>query len=148
MNDRRISYVAVVDDDESVCRSFGRLLRMSGYQPVTYPSAEAFLGDTERPDFDCLILDIQLGGMSGLELKSHLVEAQDETPVIFITAQEDPEFRAEAEGYGCSGYFRKTDPGALVFEAIGKMVEARNRHLSPVCDGETPCHSEGPVRPE
>jgi FixJ family two-component response regulator len=52
-------YVAVVDDDESLCRSHGRLLRAAGIQPITYASAEAFLADNKHPQFDCLVLDIQ-----------------------------------------------------------------------------------------
>jgi FixJ family two-component response regulator len=117
-------YVAVVDDDESVCRSFGRLLRASGFQPVTYSSAETFLQDTKRPRFDCLVLDIQLEGMSGLELSRRLTAVKDFTPVIFITAHDNPAGCAEAEACGCAGYFRKTDPGALVIEAIHKAVHA------------------------
>jgi len=54
-------YVAVVDDDESLCRSFARLLRAAGFQQITYNSAESFLADTRRPQFGCLVLDIQLG---------------------------------------------------------------------------------------
>ena len=119
---RRIIYVAVVDDDESACRSFGRLLRAAGFQPITYPSAEAFLGDTKRPRFDCLVLDIQLGGMSGLKLSQALAAVKDTTPVVFITAHDDPEVRTDAEASGCAGYFRKTDPGQLVLEAVTKAA--------------------------
>jgi FixJ family two-component response regulator len=117
-----IIYVAVVDDDDNMCRSFGRLLRVAGFQPVTYPSAEAFLGDTKRPRFDCLVLDIQLEGMSGLKLSQALAAVKDTTPVVFITAHDDPEVRAEAEASGCAGYFRKTDPGQLVLEAITRAA--------------------------
>lgn len=116
------SYIAVVDDDESVCRSFSRLLRMAGFQAVSYHSAEALLEDTNRPRFDCFVLDIQLAGMSGLELKRWLAEAGDTTPVIFITAHDSPAVRAEAEVSGCAGYFRKTDPGHLVMDAIRQAV--------------------------
>src|SRR5512137_2546387 len=91
-----ILYVAVVDDDESVCRSFSRLLRIAGFQPVTYPSAETFLEDTKRPRFDCLVLDIQLAGMSGLELSHRLAAVKDGTPVVFITAHDAPEMRSQA----------------------------------------------------
>ena len=117
-----VIYVAVVDDDESVCRSFGRLLRTAGFQPITYASAEAFLGDTKRPRFDCLVLDIQLEGMSGLELSQRLSAVKDTIPVIFITAHDEPGVRAEAQATGCAGYFRKTDPGSLVLEAITRAV--------------------------
>jgi hypothetical protein len=68
MTSTATTYVAVVDDDQSVRRSFARLLRAAGIQPVTYGSAEAFLADLKRPKFDCVVLDVQLGGMSGIEL--------------------------------------------------------------------------------
>jgi FixJ family two-component response regulator len=115
-------YVAVVDDDESVCRSLSRLLRAAHFQPITYLSAEALLADAKHPKFDCLLLDIQLGGISGLELSQRLSAVKDTTPVVFITAHDDPAVRAEAEASGCAGYFRKTDPGELVLEAIAKVI--------------------------
>jgi FixJ family two-component response regulator len=118
----KVVYVAVVDDDESVCRSFSRVLRISGFQPVTYNSAEALLEDTRRPRFDCLVLDIQLGGMSGLELSRRLAAVRDATPVIFITAHDDPQIRAEALAAGCAAYFRKTDAAEVVLAAIRRAA--------------------------
>ena len=90
-------YVAVVDDGESRCRSFGRLLRAPGFQPIPHPPAEAFLGDTRRPRFDCLVLDIQLEGISGLKLSQALAAVNDTTPVVFVTAHDDPEVPGGAE---------------------------------------------------
>ena len=119
---REVTYIAVVDDDESVCRSFARLLRTAGFQTVTYLSAEALLEDAKRPHFDCLVLDIQLGGMSGLELRRRLAEVKDSTPVIFITAHDDPKVRAQALACGCAAYFRKTDPGEQVLDAIRRAA--------------------------
>jgi FixJ family two-component response regulator len=119
---KNIIYVAVVDDDEGVCRSIGRLLRTAGFQPVTYASAEALLEDVKRPKFDCLVLDIQLEGMSGLELSQRLSAVKDPTPVIFITAHDEPEVRAQALACGCAGYFRKTDPGEQVLDAIRRAA--------------------------
>jgi len=115
-------YVAVVDDDEGVCRSFARLLRAAGMQPITYLSAEAFLADTKHPQFDCLLLDIQLTGVSGLELQKQLTAAGTPAPVIFITAHDDPRAREQAYAEGCAGYFRKTDSGTEVLEAIRRAV--------------------------
>jgi FixJ family two-component response regulator len=115
-------YVAVVDDDERLCRSLSRLLRAAGIQPITYASAEAFLADTKHPQFDCLVLDIQLGGMSGIELAQRVVADGGHTPIVFITAHDDPEARAEAEAAGCVAYFRKTDSGAEVLEAIRRCA--------------------------
>ena len=116
--------MAVVDDDASVCRSLGRLLRTAGFQPVTYLSAEAFLEDRKRPRFDCMLLDIQLGGISGLELSHRLAAVNDDTPVVFITAHDDPGVRAEAEASGCAGFFRKNDPGSEILNLIRHTLQA------------------------
>jgi FixJ family two-component response regulator len=116
------TYVAVVDDDENICRSFARLLRAAGLQAVTYDSAESFLADKKHPEFGCLVLDIQLGGMSGIELAQQLTATgQRKPPIIFITAHDDPEPRRAAEDLGCAAYFRKTDSGKEVLEAIRKV---------------------------
>ena len=116
------TYVAVVDDDERVCQSFGRLLRAAGLQPITYPSAEAFLADTKQPRFDCLVLDVQLDGMSGIELAQRLKADGGYPPFIFITAHDDPAARGKAEAAGCAAYFQKTDSGADVLEAIRRAA--------------------------
>ncbi len=122
MSSSRTIYIAVIDDDESTCRSMGRLLRAAHLQPVTYPSAESFLTDTNRPVFACLVLDIQLKGMSGLDLRQRLSAVKDLTPVVFITAHDDPAVRAQAEASGCAGYFRKTNSGADILAAIRRVV--------------------------
>jgi len=115
-------YVAVVDDDESLRRSLSRLLRAAHFQPIAYDSAEAFLADTKHQKFDCLVLDIQLEGMSGLELRKRLFTINDVTPVVFITAHDEPEVRAQAEESGCAGFFRKTDSGADVLSSIRRVL--------------------------
>ena len=106
MNQTKIN-VAVVDDDESFARAIGRLLRASGFEVCTYLSAEAFLATTSRPQPECLVLDIQLGGMSGLDLQRRLRELDVLVPIIFITAHDGPGVRMEAEQAGCSAYFLK-----------------------------------------
>jgi FixJ family two-component response regulator len=116
------TYVAVIDDDENVGRSLGRLLRASGIQPITFVSAEAFLADTKRPRFDCLVLDVQLGGMSGIALAQRLVAEGGHPPFIFITAHDDPATRAGAQATGCAAYFCKCDSGARVLEAIRRLT--------------------------
>jgi FixJ family two-component response regulator len=124
---KHVTYVAVVDDDESVCHSFARLLRLAGFLPVTYGSGEALLEDSKRPAFDCFLLDIQLGGMSGLALRSALRGVHDCTPVIFITAHDDPELKLQALDSGCAGYFSKADPGEQVLEAVRQAILASSR---------------------
>jgi FixJ family two-component response regulator len=129
--------VAVIDDDESLCRSLGRLLRTAGYRVLTYTSAEAFLEDAKRPSFDCLVLDVQLGAISGLDLSRRLASVRDPTPVIFITAHSNPKIREEAEAVGCAGFFRKTDPGDKVIEAIDQAIE-HSGEKAPAADRRSP----------
>jgi FixJ family two-component response regulator len=115
------TYVAVVEDDESLCRALGRLLRAAGIQPITYASAEVFLADTKHPQFDCLVLDIRLSGMSGIELGQRFMAEGAQTPFIYITAHDDPDARSGAEA-GCAAYFRESDSAAEVLEAIRRLV--------------------------
>ena len=122
MGDSRNMYVAVVDDDESLCRSLARLLRASGIQAATYLSAEAFLDDSKRCQFDCLVLDVQLGGMSGIELNQRLAASDSATPVIFLTAHDEPDVREPALRTPCVAYLRKTEPGEMVLAAIRQAV--------------------------
>ena len=110
--------VAIVDDDTSLCHAMDRLLRAAGFQSVTYLSGEAFLEDAKRARPDCILLDIQLGGMSGFELQNLLLASGSTTPIIFITAHDDPETREQARQTNCVAYLRKTDPGQAVLDAI------------------------------
>ena len=121
MNQSKIK-VAVVDDDESFARALERLFRASGFEVRTYPSAEVFLASTTLPQPDCLVLDIQLGGMSGLDLQRRLGELGALAPIIFVTAHDAPAVREEAEQAGCSAYFLKPVPRKSILEAINKAV--------------------------
>lgn len=115
-------YVGIVDDDESLRRSVARLLRAAGMQPITYGSAEAFCADEKQPRFVCLVLDIQLPGMSGIDLRNKLAAEGVATPVLFVTAHDDPRARAAAMAGQCVGYFRKTDAGSKLLNAIRGVV--------------------------
>jgi FixJ family two-component response regulator len=80
MNQNKIKF-AFVDDDESFASALERRFRLLGLEVTTYPSAEAFLASTTLPRPDCLVLDIQLSGMSGLDLQRRLQEVGDATPM-------------------------------------------------------------------
>jgi FixJ family two-component response regulator len=114
--------VAVVDDDASLCKALGRLLAAAGISTTIYSSGEAFLADDVNQDPDCLILDIELGGMSGLDLQRVLSTMGREIPIVFITAHEEPELAEQATRLGCVAYLRKTDPGQAVLEAVGRAA--------------------------
>jgi FixJ family two-component response regulator len=117
--------VAVVDDDHSFSRALERLLRATGFEPVVYSSAEAYLEDTVHPSPACIVLDIHLGGMSGLDLRRQLTALGKTMPVIFVTAHDEPEIQEKAEQIGCSAYLRKPVPGKLLVEAINAAVSSQ-----------------------
>jgi FixJ family two-component response regulator len=114
--------IAIIDDDESLCRSLGRLVRQAGFRPVSFISAEDFLQSPERPELRCLLVDIQLGGMSGIDLHRQLLAEGDTTPVIYITAYDDPSARIDALNTGCAGFFLKTDAGSAIIEALRRVT--------------------------
>ncbi|MGC4017699.1 MAG: response regulator [Luteolibacter sp.] len=130
--------IAIIDDDESLCRSMGRLLRAVSFESKAYTSAEQFLADPDRPRFDCILLDIQLEGISGLELHEKLVREGDRTPVVFITAHDAPEVRHHAETTGCAGYFHKSDSGLDVVSAILRVVGGPSSSTATGGADETP----------
>ena|ERR1700730_8101802 len=84
-------FVAIVDDDENLCAAFADLLMSAGFAAQTFPSAEDFLRRARREAIHCLVLDLGLSGMSGLELLRHLRANGWSTPVLCITAQPDPD---------------------------------------------------------
>jgi FixJ family two-component response regulator len=110
--------VAVVDDDESFACALERRFRASGLEVHTYPSAEVFLARTTLLHPDCLVLDVQLGGMSGLDLQRRLHQLGSQVPIIFVTAHDAPSVRAEAHQAGCTAYFLKPVRGKPLIEAI------------------------------
>ncbi|SCW89699.1 Response regulator receiver domain-containing protein [Rhizobium mongolense subsp. loessense] len=116
--------VAVVEDDASMRRSVLRLLNAHGFLAEEYTSAESFLGRDVRNNVECLILDVDLGGMSGLELQRRLKDSGSGLPVIFITALEDDTLKVQATRAGCIAYLRKPFPAALLIDAINDALES------------------------
>jgi FixJ family two-component response regulator len=116
--------IAIVDDDEPLCRSLARVLRRAGFDALTFVSAEDFLAAPEKAYFKCLVLDIQLGGISGIELHQRLLAQGDRTPVIYMTARTDMATRAEATNSGCAGFFLKPAPSSTLIEVLHKVTKA------------------------
>ena len=117
-------YIAVIDDDESYCRSLARLFRAAEYQPITYSSAEAFLADRKHPRFDCLVLDIALGaGISGLELARRLALVGSPTPIVYVSAHDDDKTRIEAGTTGCAAFVSKIESSETLLKAVKTALE-------------------------
>ena len=89
--------VAVVDDDQSVRDATECFLRSTGYPAEGFASAEAFLSCSHHLEFSCLVLDIGLPGISGLDLQQHLLTQGSRVPVIFVTAATDPQGQSQRQ---------------------------------------------------
>jgi len=102
-----IPLISVVDDDNSVRESVECLLRSVRFGVVAFASAEEFLSSDRVSETDCLIADVRMPGMNGLELQSRLVASHPEMPVIFITAHGDEELRSRALRGGAVDFLLK-----------------------------------------
>jgi FixJ family two-component response regulator len=114
--------VFVVDDDPGTLKGVKRLLREHGYDSVLFPSAEALQNYDDLDAACCLILDINLGKESGIELRHRLKSAGVSLPVIYITANDNPAVRAAALASGCIAYLTKPFTARSLLEPVGKVA--------------------------
>jgi FixJ family two-component response regulator len=114
--------VGIVDDDRGVRKALSRILSAFGYTTYAFDSAEAFLEIAATSKADCLVVDIQLGDISGVELVRQLTESGFTFPVIFMTALDDETIRSQAAQLGCVAYLRKPFSADLLIEAIVKAT--------------------------
>jgi FixJ family two-component response regulator len=112
--------VGVVENDPGMLKALERLLTAHGFVVKPYVSAEAFLAGAIKSEMTCLVLDIDLGGMSGIELRRQLAASGCMPPVIFVTAFDIPATRQEAMDAGCVAYLLKPFPSSLLVAAIDK----------------------------
>ena len=126
MNDRN-PIVFVVDDDESVGKSLARLIKSVGLAVETFPSARNFL---ERDQYDgpsCLVLDVRMPGISGLDLQAALAQANRDIPIIFITGHGDIPMSVQALKKGASDFLTKPFNDQELLDAIHLAIE-KDRH--------------------
>ena len=115
--------VFVVDDDAMMLRSIARLLRQLGYESVLFPSAEAFANQSDFDGVACVILDIDLGDVSGIDLRRYLKEANISVPVIYITGNDSPTVRTAALQSGCLAYLTKPFSAQSLMEPLHRAAE-------------------------
>jgi FixJ family two-component response regulator len=118
------SVIAIIDDDELQCRSLSRLVRRAGFDALTFHSAEDFLASPGHAVLGCLLLDIHLGGMSGIALHRQLLARGDRTPVIYITAHDNEATRTAALSTGCVAFLLKTDASSTIIETLRRVTSA------------------------
>lgn len=115
--------VVIVEDDSGMSHALERILRLAGFTPITFPSAEALLESKDVPDAGCLIFDVHLPGLSGFQLRQRLVARGNSSPVIFITAYDERESREQALSAGAVALMIKPFSGnALVEKVVGAMA--------------------------
>jgi FixJ family two-component response regulator len=114
--------VLVVDDDAGMLRSVTRLLRQSGYETLLFPSAEAFSNHNDFDGVTCVILDIDVGGVSGIEVRHRLKAANISVPVIYITGNDSPAVRAAAYQSGCLAYLTKPFSAKSLMEPLHRAA--------------------------
>ena len=114
--------IAIVDDDASMREAIASLLTAYGFATQTFASGEAFLDCAAANAAACLVLDINLSGMSGLELRQRLNADGSQLPVIFITGADDDAIRRQAANAGCVACLRKPFAADLLISAINMAV--------------------------
>ena len=110
--------IAIVDDEEAICDALTSLLRSVGWRAEGFTSAEAFLQSGQVHTTACLLLDLRLPGLSGLELLQQLRSSQARIPIIFITAHGNAAMRAQALQAGAVAFFAKPFNDTALLEAI------------------------------
>ena len=119
---RRSPMICVVDDDDSLLRALRRLLDATGFRVETFSSAEQFLESEHRGRADCLVLDVHLGGLSGLDLQERLRTSGVSTPIVIITAHDERATRERARRAGAIEYLRKPFDDDSLIDAIHKAI--------------------------
>jgi FixJ family two-component response regulator len=123
--------VYVVDDDEAVRDSLQWLLEGKDYRVRCYESAEAFLSRYDPREVACLIADIRMGGMNGMELQARLIERQSPLPIMFITGHGDVPMAVESMKNGAMDFIQKPFQEAQLLDLVERMLErARDAFIS------------------
>jgi two-component system response regulator FixJ len=110
--------ISVVDDDESLRRSLQNFLRSVGFRVETFSSAEDFLRSALRENTGCLVLDVRMIGMSGLDLLRHLAVANVHIPAVILTAHGDEEMRQRCLAAGAVAFLDKPFRGHALLDAV------------------------------
>ncbi len=126
---QKVPVIAIVDDDESVRVATRSLVRSLGFTAHTFSSAEEFLQSQQVEECSCVITDVQMPGLSGVDLQSRLAAEGYETPIIFMTAFADEAVQARAMKAGAVGFLSKPFDGRVLIkcleEALGQNRAAR-----------------------
>jgi FixJ family two-component response regulator len=116
--------VSIIDDDASVRGAIVALVRSAGYEARSFASAVEFLASGSAESSACIITDIQMPGMSGIELKGHLEASRLPVPVIMITARHDPGLEEAANASGAACFLRKPFDANVLIACLEDALKA------------------------
>jgi FixJ family two-component response regulator len=123
--------IAIVDDDAPLREALGSVLQAAGFATNTYATAEEFLNSADRRNTACLILDVRLPGMSGVELQRRLADANSQVPVIFVTAHGDASLRDLVMKAGAAGFLNKPVRSDELLKAIYAALQKTRTDSQP-----------------
>ena len=123
------SLISVVDDDESIRRTTTLLIESFGFRAAAFDSAESFLKSGQLDETACLIVDVQMPGMNGLELQSHLAASGCGIPVIFITAYDNKDSRQRAMQSGATAFLGKPFSDEYLLQTIRSALQLFRRTI-------------------
>ena len=115
-------FIAIVDDDEPLLEALCSVMKAAGFSTRTFASAEDFLEFGERQDAGCLILDVRLPGMSGIELQRRLSDDSSAVPIIFVTAHGDASLRESLMKAGAAGFMTKPVRSAALLKEVSAAL--------------------------
>lgn len=115
--------VAIVDDDEPLREALGSVMKAAGFSPRTFASAEEFLACDDCDNTGCLILDVRLPGMSGIELQKQLSKTNSRLPIVFVTAHGDATLRDSLMRAGAAAFLSKPVRSDALLKEIRRALE-------------------------
>jgi two-component system, LuxR family, response regulator FixJ len=116
------SVIAIVDDDEPFREAIGSILKAAGFAVSNFGTAEEFFDCSQRESTGCLILDVRLPGMSGIELQRRMQEARSTTPIVFVTAHGDDRLRDLLKKAGAAAFLNKPVRSDALLKEIRAVV--------------------------
>jgi FixJ family two-component response regulator len=124
---KRANLVAVVDDDDLLRDALRRLLKSSGLRAISFESAEELLNSGRLSEIACLIADVRMPGMSGIDLQARLKTERCAIPIIFITAHGDAKMRIQAMRDGAVEFLTKPFDNAVLIETVRAAIKVNSR---------------------
>jgi FixJ family two-component response regulator len=122
-DEQSAAHVAVIEDDDLERGALGRLLQVGGFEPDLFDSAETFIASRQDHDWLCIVVDVNLGGISGIDLQRQLRAEGSEVPIIMTTGNKVDAVRERAEQAGCVAFLWKPFTGDAILALVGSIAD-------------------------